>query len=102
MNDTPAVPQNEPAAPADPVMAAADQAMFAPLGPDENGILYAHLNSGWHKQSAVYPLLSEPWRETSAMLDDLLDAHRAARAARQAERESEATAHAADAPEAGS
>jgi len=96
MNDTQAVPRHEPAAPADPVMAAADPAMFAPLGPDENGILYAHLNSGWHKQSAVYPLLSEPWRETSAMLDDLPGAHRAAR---KAGREARAAAYA---PEAGS
>jgi hypothetical protein len=99
MNDTQANPRNEATAPADPVMAASDPAMFAPFEWDENNILYAHLNSGWHKQSAAYPTLSEPWRETSAVLDDLIDAHNAARAARQAQRESEAAAHT---PEAGS
>ena len=48
-----------------------DPAMFAPLTLDENKILGAHLGSGWYKQSAVYPLLSEPWQETSGLLDDL-------------------------------
>ncbi len=48
-----------------------DAAMFAPLTPDENKILNAHLTSGWYKQSAVYPTLSEPWRETGALIDDL-------------------------------
>ena len=80
MNDTQAPP-------ADPVMAAADPAMFAPLTTDENGILRAHLTSGWYKQSAVYPLLSEPWRETRAMLHDL---HQSWQATRQAGREPEA------------
>ena len=45
--------------------------MFAPLTTRENEILGAHLISGWYKQSAVYPRLSEPWKETSAVLDDL-------------------------------
>jgi hypothetical protein len=45
--------------------------MFAPLTTDENGILGAHLTSGWYKQAAVYPTLSEPWKETAAVLDDL-------------------------------
>ena len=36
-----------------------DPAMFAPLTADENKILGAHLTSGWYKQSAVYPVLSE-------------------------------------------
>ena len=48
-----------------------DPAMFAPLTSDENKILRAHLTSGWYKQSAVYPVLSEPWQETAGLLDDL-------------------------------
>jgi hypothetical protein len=60
--------------PHDPEMAAADPAMFAPMTRDENKILNAHLTSGWHKQSAVYPILSEPWRETAALIDDLTSA----------------------------
>ena len=59
------------AQPEDPAMRAADPAMFAPLTTDENHILRAHLTSGWLKQSAVYPTLSEPWKETAAVLDDL-------------------------------
>ena len=27
--------------------------------------------SGWHKQRVIYPQLSEPWQETSRLLDDL-------------------------------
>jgi hypothetical protein len=57
--------------PSDPTMRAGDPAMFAPLTIGENHILGAHLTSGWYKQAAVYPTLSEPWRETSAVLDDL-------------------------------
>ena len=63
--------------PHDPVMAAADPAMFAPMTGDENAILLAHLMSGWYKQGVVYPVLSEPWRETSALLHDLDGAWRA-------------------------
>ena len=48
-----------------------DAAMFAPLTSDENKILGAHLTSGWYKQSAVYPMLSEPWQETNGLLGDL-------------------------------
>jgi hypothetical protein len=55
-----------------------DPAMFAQLTPDENRILSTHLNSGWYKQAAVYPDLSEPWQETEALLKDLSEAHRAA------------------------
>jgi hypothetical protein len=66
------------AGPHDPVMAAADPAMFASMTRDENSILRAHLHSGWYKQSAVYPVLSEPWRETGALLDDLHGARQAA------------------------
>jgi hypothetical protein len=55
--------------------------MFEPLTPRENQILGYHLTSGWYKQSAVYPTLSEPWKETSAVLDDL---HSAWDIARQA------------------
>ncbi len=57
--------------PQDPAMRAADPAMFAPLTTRENHILGAHLHSGWLKQSAVYPALAEPWKETGAVLDDL-------------------------------
>ena len=63
-----------------------DPAMFAPLTTDENRILRAHLTSGWYKQSAVYPGLSEPWQETAGLLDDLHDAHEAAMEARAAAR----------------
>jgi hypothetical protein len=68
------------AVPHDPAMAAPDPAMFASLTDDENKILGAHLTSGWHKQSVVYPVLSEPWRETSTLLKDLNGAYWAARA----------------------
>jgi hypothetical protein len=73
--------------PGDPAMAASDPRMFAPLTPGENDILRMHLTSGWYKQSTVYPTLSEPWKETAAVLDDLSDARRTAH---QAEREPEA------------
>ena len=54
-----------------------DPAMFAQLTREENRILAMHLTSGWYKQAAVYPSLSEPWRETEALLIDLSEAHRA-------------------------
>jgi hypothetical protein len=54
-----------------------DPAMFALLTREENRILAMHLTSGWYKQAAVYPALSEPWRETEALLIDLSEAHRA-------------------------
>jgi hypothetical protein len=57
--------------PEDPAIQAGDPAMFAPLTLDENGILGAHLNSGWYKQSAVYPRPSDQWHETRALLHDL-------------------------------
>ena len=64
-----------------------DPALFEPLSTDENQILSHHLTSGWYKQAAVYPTLSEPWQETAAILDDLTAAwwayHDASRAARQ-------------------
>ena len=59
------------AQPEDPTMRAGDPALFAPLTTRENEVLGAHLTSGWYKQSAVYPTLSEPWKETAALLDDL-------------------------------
>ena len=74
MTDTPTATEHNPAAPHDPVMAATDPAMFAPMTGDENKILSQHLTSGWYKQSAVYPKLSEPWRETGALIDDLTGA----------------------------
>ena len=44
--------------------------MFAPLTTrDENRILSMHLTSGWYKQAPSTPTLSEPWRETEALLD---------------------------------
>jgi hypothetical protein len=62
------------AVPHDPAIAAPDPAMFASMTRDENKILTHHLTSGWYKQSVVYPCLSEPWRETAAVLDDLSSA----------------------------
>jgi hypothetical protein len=62
--------------PADPAMAASDPAMFSSLTSGENQILSRHLTSGWYKQQAVYPVLSEPWKETNAVLDDLSAAWR--------------------------
>ena len=70
MNDTQTA-AGPSSVPSDPAMAAADPAMFSPMTTDENRMLHAHLTSGWYKQSAVYPTLSEPWRETGALLDDL-------------------------------
>ena len=67
------------AQPKDPVMQPVDPALFAPLTTRENEILGAHLTSGWYKQSAVYPTLSEPWKETAALLDDLHSAWDVAR-----------------------
>ena len=71
MNDIHAEATDPTATPTDSVMAMGDPAMFASLTTDENQILNHHLTSGWYKQSVVYPKLSEPWRETSALLDDL-------------------------------
>jgi hypothetical protein len=92
MNDTQTATEDN-AVPHDPVMAAADPAMFAPIALEENVILHAHLSSGWYKQSTVYPKLSEPWRETAVLLDDLHGAWQAGWQARHGEPE---------APEAGS
>lgn len=93
------------ATPADPVMAASDPAMFAPLTSDDNWILRHHLTSGWYKQDAVYPKLSEPWKETSVVLDDLGDAWRTAfqaeKDARQAEKDARQAAQPEQEPEAG-
>ncbi len=61
--------------------------MFSPMTTGENTILNAHLTSGWHKQSAVYPLLSEPWRETGALIDDLSSAWWVSRRAERGEPE---------------
>ena len=71
MSDTQSTPNDPAVTPADPAMAASDPAMFAPLTGDENHILNHHLTSGWYKQAAVCPTLSEPWRETGAVLIDL-------------------------------
>ena len=67
--------------PRDPAMARPDPAMFAPLTCDENSITWAHLTSGRYKQAAVYPGLSEPWKETGALIEDLIAADRATRQA---------------------
>jgi hypothetical protein len=76
VNDTDHAGRDKAACPAAPEMAAADPELFAALNTDENTILNHHLASGWYKQSAVYPTLSEPWKETSAVLDDLAAAWR--------------------------
>ena len=73
--------------PGDPAMAASDPGMFAPMTSGEDMILRAHLISGWYKQGAVYPALSEPWQETEALLKDLSEAHHAAMQARLAAHE---------------
>jgi hypothetical protein len=86
MSDTQADP-DPLVVPHDPAMAASDPGLFAPMTSREDMVLRAHLTSGWYKQSAVYPTLSEPWKETAAVLDDLGDAWRTAY---QAEREAEA------------
>ena len=65
--------------PVDPAMQPVDPALFAPLSTGENEILGTHLTSGWYKQAAVYPTLSEPWKETAAVLDDLHSAWDVAR-----------------------
>ena len=72
-------PTTLPAQPSDP-------ALFEPLSLDENSILSTHLISGWYKQPAVYPQLSEPWQETSGLLDDLHAAWNAAFEAQEAAR----------------
>jgi hypothetical protein len=75
VTDTTQALTREPAAtPGDPAMAASNPEMFAPLTASENIVLRQHLTSGWHKQSAAYPTLSEPWKETAAVIDDLTDA----------------------------
>ena len=71
MSDTQADAKNPMVMPSDPAMAASDPAMFAPMTASEDLILRQHLTSAWYKQSAVYPTLSEPWKETAALLDDL-------------------------------
>ena len=60
--------------PVDPAMQPVDPTLFAPLTTSENEVLGAHLTSGWYKQAAVYPTLSEPWKETAALLDDMRSA----------------------------
>jgi hypothetical protein len=72
--------------------------MFAPLTTRENEILGAHLTSGWYKQSAVYPTLSEPWKETSMVLDDL---HRAWDVAWRGESQGSSSTEPEPEPEAG-
>ena len=58
--------------PDDPAMAAPDPAMFSPMTTGENTILNAHLTSGWRQAGRRLPaFLSEPWRETGALIDDL-------------------------------
>jgi hypothetical protein len=64
--------------PEDAAMQPADPTLFAPLTLDENQVLRAHLNSGRYKQAAVYPTLSEPWKETGVLLNDLHAVYEAA------------------------
>ena len=90
------------AVPSDPAMAANDPAMFVALTGQDSGILSTHLTSGWYKQAAVYPVLSEPWRETSVVLDDIHLARNAALDAERARRQPAREAQAETEPEAGS
>jgi hypothetical protein len=77
-----------------------DPALFEPLTTDENGILRAHLISGWYKQATVYPALSEPWQETSGILDDLHAAWQTAFDSQQAARKAAAPPEPEPEPEA--
>lgn len=61
-------------APRDPVMADARPEPFASLSAGENTTPRKHLASGLAKQGEAYSTLSEPWRETLAVIDDLEDA----------------------------
>ena len=62
--------------------------LFTGLDTDENAILRQHLVSGWYKQAAVYPELSEPWKEIKGAVHDHL--HEAWQLRWQAEHEPEA------------
>jgi hypothetical protein len=64
--------------PEDAAMQPVDPALFAPLSTGENEVLRAHLTSGWYKQAAVYATLSEPWKETGVLLNDLHAVYEAA------------------------
>jgi hypothetical protein len=90
------------AVPSDPAMAASDPAMFAPLTAQDNEILRHHLMSGWYKQAAVYPVLSEPWKETCAVLEDMHLAWATAREAERTRQQATREARAEQEPEAGS
>lgn len=70
-----------------PEFGAPDAALFAPLTIDENILLNQHLVSGWYKQGHVYPALSDIWRETSEVLDDM---HAACKLAQDARRRARA------------
>jgi hypothetical protein len=64
--------------PNSPEFGAPDPALFAPLTTDENNVLRMHLTSGWYKQGAVWPTLSDIWREIGELLDDMHAAWRIA------------------------
>jgi hypothetical protein len=87
VNDRPAVRREPAYLPSDPAMAARNPQMFAPLTARENLVLRQWLTSARDKQAGTYRALSEPWRETGAVIDDLTDAWGPAF---QAEREAEA------------
>jgi hypothetical protein len=71
-----------------PAFGEPDPALFAALTIDENMVLSYHLTSGWYKQSAVYPALSDIWRETREVLHDM---HTAVNIAFDAEQRARAT-----------
>ena len=71
-----------------PAFGEPDPALFGALTTGENSVLRTHLTSGWYKQAAVHPVLSDIWRETSEVLDDLHTAWDAAFDAEQRARRS--------------
>ena len=87
MTDTQAAANDRPMMPADPAMAASRPGNVRALTGRELRSSEPAPGSGWYKQQAVYPALSEPWKETSAVLEDL---HAAWRLRWQAEHEPEA------------
>ena len=71
MTDTQATAHDPAVMPGDPAMAASDPGHVRGADRRRKPHSVPAPDSGWYKQAAVYPTLSEPWKETSAVLDDL-------------------------------